>query len=121
MQVFKIIDAISVIAIGVWMLYVFNKSCKEKYNFHFFTKESFIAVAISFSLVLVGYDWYLASVSNNKNTMSGVALIILGANLGLVLIFRNSFQTSFRYALGGLSIQLIILGTLAFLISMILM
>ncbi len=93
----------------------------DKYNVYFFTQKSLIALVISFGLILVGYDWYLDPTSNNKNIMSGVVMMILGANISLVLFFKSSSQTSFTYAIGGLLIQLIILSALAYIGSIILM
>jgi len=120
-EVFKVIDAIFIIAVGIWMLYAFNKHCIEKHNYSFFTQKSFITVTISFGLILVGYDWYLTATLNNKSIVSGVIMMILGANIGLILFFKSSYKTNYRYAFGGLFIKFIIISGLAYIVTFILL
>ena len=106
--------AISTLFIGIIALYFFNKRTIHNHNFALFTIASFIMVAISLSLMIVGYRWFFNATLNSDDVMNGIGMTIIGLGVGLFLVVMNATKTSALSAIVGLLIQFSILGALAY-------
>ncbi len=112
MSVLQIGIAVSALLIGIIALIFFNKRAINKHNFAFFTVASFIMAAISLSMMMVGYNWFMSATPNSDDVMNGVGMGVIGAIVSLFLIISNAAKTSALYAIGSLLIMFVILGAL---------
>lgn len=112
MLVLQIIGGLLALALVLFLLFIFDELCDEKFGHRFFKFSSFIILAVSVGTMMIGNMWYESSLESGSDTLNGLVLMIVGGLILLSVVFYNLKKTNFVYGLFGSTIQISIFGTL---------
>ncbi len=106
MLVLSIIGTILAVIVIVGLCLYFNMHCNEKFSYYFLSRFSLSLIAISATLLLIGYEWYKYSLAEQGDTLNGIILMIIGVCIVLALLYLNIKSTNFIYGILGSILQL---------------
>ncbi len=105
MLVLSIIGIILALIVIGWLCLEFNSYCNKKFSYYFLSKFSLSIIAISATLLLIGYKWYQYSLSEQGDTLNGMIIMGIGIFFALALIYLNIKSTNFIYGFLGTVLQ----------------
>lgn len=115
MLVLQIIAGLAILAATVWAFFAFNKHCEEKFNYRFFTKQSFLIVGAAIITIALGNEWRLNLIKEHGDVLNGILVMGVGGVIALYLTFVNFKKTNLIYGLAGSTVQIVLFGTLAYI------
>ena len=115
MLVLKIIGGLLALALVLFLLFIFDERCDEKFGHRFFKFSSLGILTVSVGIIQIGQIWYESSLESGSDTLNGLVLMIIGGLILLSVVLYNLKETNFVYGLFGSIIQISIFGTLAFI------
>lgn len=121
METLKIVGIVFVLLLVGGCIYGFFETCQEKFNYHFFTKGSFISMTVAVGCGYLGKYVHETTLSNSSGHSIGWGLLGVAGVIVVVMVCRNFKQTNFWYGLFGSILQLSILGVAGFITISLLM
>lgn len=110
METLKIVGIVVGLLLVAGGIYGFFGTCKEKFNYHFFTKGSFISMTVAVGFGFLGKYLLETTMRNSAGNYIGLVLLVVAGLIVIVMVCRNFFETNFWYGLFGSVLQLSILG-----------
>ena len=98
-----ILGAVAGIASGIQL---FNRHCRRRFGYRFFTARGFWLAAIGIDLLWWGYLAWGMAFLHHEPTSGGVVLMTMGLAAVVWLIYENIRDTNLPYGAGGSILQL---------------
>lgn len=114
MLVLAILGIFAAVGGAGWGLWRFNAYADNRFNHHFFTITSFVAIIGSAVLVAGGRAWWAnAQESGSSDPWNGIILMVLGSAGAIALLVRNVWRTNILVGLAGTALQACIFSAVA--------
>ncbi|MBN7129779.1 hypothetical protein [Burkholderia multivorans] len=98
-----IFGAVAGIAKGIQL---FNRHCRRRFGYSFFTAQGFWLAAIGINLLWWGYVAWGTAFLHHEPTSGGLVLMAMGLAAVARLIYANIRDTNLPYGAGGSALQL---------------
>jgi len=108
MLVLKIIGAALVLLLLFVLMMKLNVYTYEKYKYEFFTETTFGIYIVIYGSAFLGYKWYLNSLSDDKDIINGIAVMVISSLIFLGTMIYNIKITNFFFGLVFTIIQAVL-------------
>jgi len=108
MLVLKIIGAALVLLLLFGLMVKLNVYTYEKYKYEFFTETTFGIYIVIYGSAFLGYKWYLNSLSDDKDIINGIVVMVISSLIFLGTMIYNIRITNFFFGLVFTIIQAVL-------------
>lgn len=108
MLVLKIIGAALVLLLLFGLMVKLNQYTYEKYKYEFFTETTFGIYIVIYGSAFLGYKWYLNSLSDDKDIINGIVVMVISSLIFLGTMIYNIKITNFFFGLVFTIIQAVL-------------
>jgi hypothetical protein len=89
-------------------LQLFNRRCRRRFGYSFFTSRGFWLAAIGINFLWWGYYFWVIAPLRHIPPTGGLILMTMGIAAAAFLIYGNIRNTDILHGIGGSSLQLVL-------------